>query len=555
VRLDRQLGVLGALALVAAAAGGPASAAFDPKTDRETLLLSRAADGGFPNGPSRNGVFSQNRQLATLAAFESDASDIVADDRNGTTDVFLVHRRPPYDLDGPPWRADRTGLVSRGLRGAPANGPSYLPDIDGEQLHRPSCVAFVSGASNLVPGDTNGRPDAFVKNLRTGTIRRVSLNSSGDQADGATYEVKVDGECERVAFTSDATNLALTRTRKRAWRKAVTTRPPAGTRQVYVRILDNASDNRGLKGLTFLASASTSRRAANGPSFDVAFARSGGGCPKRCGDFSGEAVFFVSTATNLSSGDDNTRPDVYKRSFTRRFRRRYPRITGVGSLRMRTQLISATSSRRAGNGPSGNPATHESGRYVAFVTEASDLLPGDRNRVADIVRADTVLRRAGYARVSESRAVGELGNGPSGSPTMARPGSPVFFDSEANNLQPNPPSSPGTYHDRNAARDVFFWNIVSRKVSLQSRDSSQSILNLPESFDDERPAVVAAPSINPATSAYGNYILFEASYPLVDLSVANRDYPGLQDRPEEAARMSWSVRTLHQVYLRYIGPR
>jgi hypothetical protein len=220
---------------------------------------------------------------------------------------------------------------------------------------------------------------------------------------------------------------------------------------------------------------------------------------------------------------------------------------------MRTQLVSATSSGRAGNGLSRQPATHDAGRYVAFVTEASDLLPADRNDVGDIVRADTVLHSAGYARVSESRAVGELGNGPSAHPTMARPGSPVFYDSDATNLQPNPPSTPGVYHDRNASRDVFFWNIVSRKASLQSRNSRNEIINLPEAFDDERPEVPAAPAANPATSYYGNYILFETSYPLMDLSVSDREFPGMGQ--EEAAQMSWTDSRLRQVYLRYIGPR
>jgi TolB protein len=547
----RIFGVCCALVLATGGATGTAGAnrGFDPKKDRETLLLSRSLGGGFPNGPSRNGAFSQDRQLTTLAAYESDASNIVAGDTNGATDVFLVRRRRPYDLDGPPWRAAGTELVSRGLGGAPANGPSYEPDLDGEQRHRPSCIAFVSDASNLVPDDTNGEPDAFVKDLRSGTITRVSVGSSGQQANGPTYEVKVDGECQRVAFSSGATNLALTDTERRAWSSAVTPAPPAGPRQVYVRILGNSGDNRGLEGLTFLASAAPNGQPGDSSSYEIAFARSGGGCPTRCGDFSGEAVFFTSKATNLSTADTNGQPDVYKSTFTRRFRRlRYPRIKGIGRLRTRTRLISTTRSGRAGNGPSRSPATHDTGRYVAFVTEASDIVAGDHNRVADIVRIDT-LRRGRSARVSESRAVGELGNGNSGNPTMGRPGSPVFFDSAATNLQPNPPSSPGTYHDRNGSRDVFFWNIVSKKASLQSRDSSNSILNLP-SGPGWAPA---APALNPATSYYGNYLLFETSYPLVDLRVAKTAFPGLE--PGAGAAMSWSEPKLHQVYLRYIGPR
>src|SRR5206468_3275895 len=123
------------------------------------------------------------------------------------------------------------------------------------------------------------------------------------------------------------------------------------------------------------------------------FARSAGGCPKRCGDFDGEAIYFTSKANNLAFGDYNGYPDVYKRSFKRKFiRLRYPRIRGVGKLRMRTRLISMTAQGRAGNGASDQPATHDVGRYVAFQTYATNLLPGDHNGVADIVRADTAFK-------------------------------------------------------------------------------------------------------------------------------------------------------------------
>src|SRR5437763_8121476 len=157
-------------------------------------LLSRSIDGGFPNGPSHDPAFSQDRQLATVAAFDSDASNLVSHDGNAdVTDVFAVRRKRPYSSNGPPWVMGKTRLISRGLGGAPANGRSYLPDVDGEQLHGPRCVAFVSEASNLVPGDTDGVADAFVAWLKSGRIERVSTG-------GATSEVKVDGHCDRVAF-------------------------------------------------------------------------------------------------------------------------------------------------------------------------------------------------------------------------------------------------------------------------------------------------------------------------------------------------------------------
>ena len=82
-------------------------------------------------------------------------------------------------------------------------GRRRSPALDGDSHHAPHCVAFVSAASNLVPGDTNGQPDAFVRDLRTsGTTTRVSVDSRRRaRANGTTYEVSIDGDCERVAFT------------------------------------------------------------------------------------------------------------------------------------------------------------------------------------------------------------------------------------------------------------------------------------------------------------------------------------------------------------------
>jgi hypothetical protein len=556
--LHRSLAVLaGALVLApsAHAAITPGGISFDPGTDRETGLLSRALDGGFPNGPSRNAAISQDRQLATTAAFESEASNIVANDGNGsTTDVFVVTRAEPFDDTGPPWRADHTDLVSLGLGGQPANGPSYLPDLDGDQLHPSHCVAFVSAASNLVPGDTNGKPDAFVRDLRTGRTIRVSVNSKGQQANGATYEVKLDGACDRVAFVSDATNLALTRSRRKATKPLVTTAPPAGTKQVYVRILGGQADDKGTTATTFLASANDKRKAANGSSYQVSFGRLGASCPAHCGTTSGDELAFASDATNLSPRDRNGVTDAYKKSMLvpsfRSTKHERP-------MRLSVKLVSVNPSGAAGNGPSSHPAINDSGRYVAFQTDATDILAGDSNGVTDVADADTDGNR-GVLWVSRSAAVGEPGNGPSTDPSISRPGSPVFFASQASNLQPNPVSANG-YWDKNGVQDVFFWNFVSGNTSLESRDSNNSVVGLPDRQDNGQQRVsgpTAAPFENPVASYYGNYMLFETSNPLIDLDVAGEALsPSLVANPRKAGDLARNDPAMHQVYLRYIGPR
>src|SRR4051794_20862748 len=568
-----------ALAASALIAAIPATAhAFDPTKDRETHLLSRSINGGFPNGPSREPVFAQNGQGATYIAFESDASDIVASDPNGFTDVFVLRRGGRYtDFRGEPWQpAGAPRIVSQGMGGAPANGRSWGADLDADAKHRkPHCVAFVSEASNLVPGDTNGKADAFVRDLRTGKIRRVSVAGRNRQSDGTTYDVKIDGACSRVAFTSDASNLYLSGKaagRSKVKRPLRTPAPPVGTKQVYVRFLNNRLDDKNLKNVTWLASSSKRRVPGAGNSYDVTFGRIGDGCPKRCGTDSGDSVAFTTDASNLGGRDGNGASDVCQKTFylptqTSQQRRHHRKRV----MRLNTLLISGTRSGRTGNGASSKAASNDDGEYVAFQTDATNLVPGDHNHATDILLRGTFRDSRRMRMVSHAKETGQA-NGPSYNATITSPASILFFESDASNLQPNPVNkrAHGKFYDRNCMRDIFFWNTVSGNASLQSRDSEQRIPNLPENtgagVNAPCPAVVADGSSNPASSYYGNYFAFESSYPLLDLDFEQTviDHvegllPGAITSPvskwAEAARLSHDDPSLHQVYLRYNGPK
>src|SRR5439155_24236864 len=140
----------------------------------------------------RNPAISQDQRHAKVVAFESDANDIVAGDLNGAADVFFMRRVGPYGNDGTPWHGGETELASTGLGGQPANGRSYLPALDGDSKNlNPRCLAFVSDASNLVAGDTNGVADVFIRDLNSGRITRVSVNSAGQQANGPSSDVAI----------------------------------------------------------------------------------------------------------------------------------------------------------------------------------------------------------------------------------------------------------------------------------------------------------------------------------------------------------------------------
>lgn len=165
--------VVAASAFGAAVPGVAVAARYEPYT----LLFSRAAAGGFPDGPSCCGAVSRDERTAQVMAYESLADDIAPGARRGVANVYAVGRRPPWTADGSPWYPGGTLLVSRGLRGRPANGASFAPKVSGDSAHPPRCVAFLSRASNLVPGDRNGVVDAFVDDLATGRLSRVSVNS------------------------------------------------------------------------------------------------------------------------------------------------------------------------------------------------------------------------------------------------------------------------------------------------------------------------------------------------------------------------------------------
>jgi hypothetical protein len=184
--------------LIAATAAAPASSArLHAARYQTTWLISRDLNGGTPNGPSTHAVISGDKRYARMIVFQSEASDLVKGDGNGVSDVFLTRRGGSFSNDGEPWRPGKTILISKGRGGRDANGPSFAPAIDGNYYVSPRCVAFLSKASNLVSGDTNGKTDAFL--WENGDLKRISY-PGGHQAHEDVDAVAVAGDCSRTAF-------------------------------------------------------------------------------------------------------------------------------------------------------------------------------------------------------------------------------------------------------------------------------------------------------------------------------------------------------------------
>jgi hypothetical protein len=129
--------------------------------------------------------------MARVLAFCS-VANLVPWDTNGLTDVFV------RDLT-----TGTTSLVSLGFTGAQADGSSRFPALSADG----GAVAFESGASNLVAGDTNGADDVFERDLSAGVTMRMSVDSVGAQAASVSSSASISGNGSLVAFESLANNL------------------------------------------------------------------------------------------------------------------------------------------------------------------------------------------------------------------------------------------------------------------------------------------------------------------------------------------------------------
>src|SRR5207249_1448960 len=165
----------------------------DLKTDTTTLVSVNYAGTNSGNSQSRFPVFSADGRSV---AFDSLAGDLVANDTNFNSDVFV------RDL-----HTGTTTLVSVNSAGTDSgdNG-SGLAAVSANARFE----AFVSSASDLAGNNTNFNSDVFVRDLNTGTTTLVSVNSAGtDSGNNGSGLAAVSANARFVAFVSSASDLAL----------------------------------------------------------------------------------------------------------------------------------------------------------------------------------------------------------------------------------------------------------------------------------------------------------------------------------------------------------
>lgn len=127
-----------------------------------------------------------------FVVFQSAATNLIDNDGNSTVDIFVFDRETGVTR--------RASVASDGVE---ANAFSVQPSISGDGRF----VIFASDATNLVEGDTNATRDIFVHELSSGETTRVSVSSSGLQANGISFFPVLDFDGSIAAFKSEATNL------------------------------------------------------------------------------------------------------------------------------------------------------------------------------------------------------------------------------------------------------------------------------------------------------------------------------------------------------------
>ncbi|HWP32099.1 MAG TPA: hypothetical protein VNK96_10315 [Fimbriimonadales bacterium] len=384
-RLVFKLGILGAFFV---------SSVF-PMQLGTTERVSVSSSGAQGNNSSTGATISADGRFV---AFKSDASNLVSGDTNGSTDVFVHDRQTG--------KTTRVSVSSSGAQGNGGIGLEPSPSISADGRF----VAFDSEASNLVSGDTNGANDVFVHDRQTGKTTRISVSSSGSQGNSYSDSPSISADGRYVAFESYASNLVSGDTN--------------GTDDVFVH--DRQT------GKTTLVSVSSS--GAQGDYWSQE--------PSISAD--GRYVAFSSLASNLVSGDTNGTSDVFV----------HDRQTG------KTTRVSVSSSWREGNGHSNNPSISADGRYVAFTSDASNLVSGDTNGTDDVFVHDRQTGKTTRVSVSSS---GAQGNSWSEDSSISADGRYIAFESEASNLVSG---------DSNGYLDVFVHDRQIGQTTLVSVSSS-----------------------------------------------------------------------------------
>jgi Tol biopolymer transport system component len=422
------------------------TAAYTP--DAGTVRVSQASDGTQADNRSKQPSISADGRYI---AFASDATNLVAGDNNGVTDIFV--------------RDMSTGAVTRvsvSSNGDEANGASYWPFISANGRY----VTFTSEADNLAGNDNNGFGDVFLHDMKTKTTELISVGFDGNSGNELSFWSSVSTDGQFVVFMSNATSLVTSDTNE-AWdiflrdRKASKTSiislaydgSQANSQSEYPMISANgryvvfASDATNIVGNDTNGYRDVFEYdRATGKTIRVSLASDGTQTDNGTHVFAmsisedGKYVAFASLATTLVPDDTNGVWDIFV----------HDRDTG------KTTRISVASNGTQADAGSYGVSLSANGRYVAFGSNATNLVSGDKNGVMDVYVHDI---ETGTTQLVSTASDGSQGNEASGftvinadgidlsyGPAISSDGKTVVYMSNATNLVPD---------DTNTSQDIF----------------------------------------------------------------------------------------------------
>ena len=295
-----------------------------------------------------------------------------------------------YDRD-----TDVIELVSITGSGVQGNSGSFRPSMSDDGRY----VAFSSSADNFVAFDTNSEFDIFVVDRVTDVIIRVNESNGGAQANDFTENAFISGDGLFVVFQSEATNLVGGDSN--------------GATDIFVYDLTAGSIER--------VSLTNGGAQGNDVSLNASISSDG------------RYVAFESFADNLVAGDTNADYDVFV----------HDRLLNT------TERVSIASDGTQANAGSGRPTISADGRYVSFVSAATNLVPGDSNGFADIFVYD---RTTGNVQLVSAASDGTQGDDDTVFAEISADGSFVVYETGATNLVAG---------DTNGEDDIFITEIAA----------------------------------------------------------------------------------------------
>lgn len=345
-----------------------------------------------------------------LIAFQSDADNLVPNDSNGLTDVFVYNRT-----------TNSVTLVSVGPSGLAGGGAAPVISPDGRY------VVFESNSRGILPNFTNdNRNQLFLRDLQTGSTSLVTINATGSGGGNRGAGNGVSLGTAHAAFSADSKHLAFLSRSGDLITGVTFTDPALGRTNLFER--DLTANTTALVSISLDGQTDGNTSTSDDRNFSLSA--------------DGRFVVFRSTASNLTGIDNNGIEQIYVRDT----------VLGV------TTLVSVDQSGLVGAAGHntlaiGNQAISANGRYVVFDSPASGIVSGQvsgtQSYLRDLWTNTTLLVSANPSGGASGNATGTI---------ISPDGRYVAFRTTARLLSV----------DTNNNLDVYVYDVLNRSLSLAS---------------------------------------------------------------------------------------